>query len=286
MDRKTILKKLDRIEDLPTLPVIAMEVNKMLRDYNTSIKELSALIKNDQAMTPRILKLVNSSFYGFKSKIANIDRAIILLGFNTISNAIVSVAIIDALSIKGSSDDFDIKNFWEHSVAVAVISRHLAEKSRLSLPEEAFTGGLLHDIGKIILSQYFPDLFKKVIVAINGNSVTFYEAEKKQNPVTHAQIGGIMADKWKLPDGLADTIKYHHAVKASANDINLLRIVHVADFISNYFIHSPDAKIDSALINPEAALAMKPQLKTLEDWLPGVREEIASACQFFLEKDM
>ncbi len=286
MDRKTILKKLDRIEDLPTLPVIAMEVSKMLRDYNTSIKELSALIKNDQAMTPRILKLVNSSFYGFKSKIANIDRAIILLGFNTISNAIVSVAIIDALSVKGSSDDFDIKNFWEHSVAVAVISRHLAEKSRLCLPEEAFTGGLLHDIGKIILSQYFPDLFKKVIVAINGNSVTFYEAEKKQNPVTHAQIGGIMADKWKLPDGLADTIKYHHAVKAGVNDINLLRIVHVADVISNYFIHSPDAKIDSALINPEAALAMKPQLKTLEDWLPGVREEIASACQFFLEKDM
>ncbi len=286
MDRKTILKKLDRIEDLPTLPVIAMEVSKMLRDYNTSIKELSALIKNDQAMTPRILKLVNSSFYGFKSKIANIDRAIILLGFNTISNAIVSVAIIDALSVKGSSDDFDIKNFWEHSVAVAVISRHLAEKSRLCLPEEAFTGGLLHDIGKVILSQYFPDLFKKVIVAMNGNSVTFYEAEKKQNPVTHAQIGGIMADKWKLPDGLADTIKYHHAVKAGANDINLLRIVHVADFISNYFIHSPDAKIDSALINPEAALAMKPQLKTLEDWLPGVREEIASACQFFLEKDM
>ncbi|WDN87406.1 hypothetical protein BuS5_00374 [Desulfosarcina sp. BuS5] len=286
MDRKTILKKLDRIEDLPTLPVIAMEVNKMLRDYNTSIKELSALIKNDQAMTPRILKLVNSSFYGFKSKIANIDRAIILLGFNTISNAIVSVAIIDALSIKGSSDDFDIKNFWEHSVAVAITSRHLAEKSRLCLPEEAFTGGLLHDIGKIILSHYFPSLFKKVILSADENNITFYEAEKKEIPVTHAQIGAIMAHKWKLPDGLADTIKYHHAVKAGANDINLLMIVHVADFISNYFIHSQDAKIDSALINPEAALALKPQLKTLEDWLPGVREGIASACQFFLEKDM
>jgi putative nucleotidyltransferase with HDIG domain len=284
MDRKMILKKLDRIEDLPTLPVIAMEVNKMLRNYNTSIKDLSELIKNDQAMTPRILKLVNSSFYGFKSKIADIERAIILLGFNTISNAIVSVAIIDALSIKGSSGDFDLKEFWGHSVAVAVISRYLAEKSRLCIPEEAFTGGLLHDIGKVILSQYFPDLFKKVIVAMNGNSATFYEAEKKHNPVTHAQIGGIMADKWKLPDGLADTIKYHHAVKAGANDINLLIIVHVADFISNHFIHSPDAKINSALINPEAAMAMKPQLKTLQDWLPGMREEIALACRFFLEE--
>ena len=284
MDRKTILKKLDRIEDLPTLPVIAMEVNKMLRDYNTSIEELSAVIKNDQAMTPRILKLVNSSFYGFKSKIANIDRAIILLGFNTISNAIVAVAIIDALSVKGSSDDFDIKVFWEHSVAVAVTSRYLAEKSRLCLPEEAFTGGLLHDIGKVILSHYFSDLFKKVIVSADENNTTFYEAEKKEIPVTHAQLGAIMAGKWKLPDGLADTIKYHHAVKAGAKDINLLMIVHVADFISNYFIRNPDAQINSALINPEAALAMKPQLKTLQDWLPEVREEIASACRFFLEE--
>jgi putative nucleotidyltransferase with HDIG domain len=284
MDKKTILKKLDRIADLPTLPVIAMEVNKMLQDYTTSIEKLSAVIKNDQAMTPRILKLVNSSFYGFKSKIANIDRAIILLGFNTISNAIVAVAIIDALSIKGSSGDFDIKDFWKHSVEVAVISKHLAEKSRLALSEEAFTAGLLHDIGKVILSHYFHSLFKKVILSADENNTTFYEAEKKEIPVTHAQIGAVMAHKWKLPDGLVDTIKYHHAVKTNAKDTNLLTIVHVADFISNHFIHSPDVQLNSALIHPEAVQAMKPQLKTLEDWLPEVREEIASACQFFLEK--
>jgi len=284
MDRKTILQKLDRIEDLPTLPVIAMEVNKMLRDYNTSIEKLSAVIKNDQAMTPRILKLVNSSFYGFKSKIANIDRAIILLGFNTIGNAIVSVAIIDAFSIKSSSGSLDMNSFWEHSVAVAVISRHLAETSSLCLPEEAFTGGLLHDIGKLILSQYFPDLFNKVIISAKEKNVTFYDAEKKEIPLTHAQLGAFMAEKWKLPDCLVDTIKYHHAVKTSAKDINLLMTVHIADFISNSFIHNPDEQLDSTLIYPEAALAMKQQLKTLQDWLPEVRKNIASACQFFMEE--
>ena len=284
MDKKIILKKLDRIEDLPTLPVIAMEVNKLLQDYNTSIEQLTSVIKNDQAMVPRILKLVNSSFYGFKSKIANIDRAIILLGFNTISNAIVAVAIIDSLSIKGSSFNFDMKGFWEHSVAVAVISRHLAETSRLCLPEEAFTGGLLHDIGKLILSQYFPDLFNKVILFAKENNTTFYDAEKKEIPLNHAQLGAIMAEKWKLPDYLIDTIKYHHGVKRSAKDINLLMTVHIADFISNYFIHNQDAKLDSDLIYPEAALVMKEQLKTLQDWLPEVRENIASACQFFLKE--
>ena len=284
MDRKTIFKKLDHIEDLPTLPLIAIKVNKMLQDYNTPIEKLSTVIKNDQAMVPRILKLVNSSFYGFKSKIANIDRAIILLGFNTISNAIVAVAIVDALSIKETSDDFIMKDFWEHSVAVAVISRYLAEKSRLCLPEEAFTGGLLHDIGKLILSQYFPELFNKVIISAKENNSTFYKAEKKEIPLTHAQLGAFMADKWKLPDCLIDTIRYHHAVRTSVKNINLLMTVHIADFIANHFIHNADEKFNPALIHPEALLAMKPQLKTLQDWLPEVRENIAAACQFFMEE--
>jgi len=284
MDRKAIFKKLDCIEDLPTLPLIAMEVNKMLQDYNTPIGKLNELIKNDPAMVPRILKLVNSSFYGFNSKIANIDRAIILLGFNTISNAIVSVAIIDTLSIKGSLDDFQMKDFWEHSVAVAVISKYLSEKNHLCLPEEAFTGGLLHDIGKLILSQYFPDIFNKVIISAKENNTTFYNAEKKEILFTHAELGAFMADKWNLPDRLVDTIKYHHAVRRSVKDINLLMTVHIADFISNYFLHNSDEKFDPALIHPEALLAMKPQLETLQDWLPEVRENIASACQFFIEE--
>ncbi len=282
MDSKTILKKLDRIDDLPTLPFIAMEVNKMLRDYDISINKLAKTIEKDQAMVPRILKLVNSAFFGFRSKIGSISHAVVLLGFNTVRNAVVSISIIDTFSKdKEGLEGFDVAEFWKHSLAVAVISRHLAETTRLQLPDDSFTGGLLHDIGKIILFQYFQDLFKKVWTSAKKNNLSFYDAEKKEIPITHAGIGGYLAKKWQLPESLTDAIQYHHALSKNANDFNLLIIVHVADIIANSFMSDSKSKLDFSLIHPDALHKMKPQLNTVSDWFPGLSTQIESACQFF-----
>lgn len=283
MDSKKLMKRLTQIDDLPTLPVIAMEVNKMLKDYEISIEKLSGVIEKDQAMVPRILKLVNSSFYGFKSRVANINRAIILLGFNTIRNAVVAVSIIEALAVKKPVEGFDIKEFWMHSVAVAVISKYLAGETRLNPPEDAFTGGLLHDLGKVILSQFFPELFRNVLIFARENNCSFYEAEKKEIYITHANIGTYMARKWKLPESLADTIRYHHALKKNVNDFNLLILVHTADTIANSFVNGKKEKPDLSLLYPDAAKKMKPQLDNLMEWFPEIQEEIESACRFFLD---
>ena len=100
MEQENFLENLDRIEDLPTLPAIAMEVNKMLQDFDTTIKDLSDLIEKDQAIVSRILKLVNSSFYGLRSEISNIYHALTLLGFNTVRNAVISVSVVNAFAGK------------------------------------------------------------------------------------------------------------------------------------------------------------------------------------------
>ncbi|MDL1962859.1 MAG: HDOD domain-containing protein [Deltaproteobacteria bacterium] len=282
MDSKTILKKLDLIDDLPTLPFIAMEVNKMLQDYDTSINKLTQTIEKDQAIVPRILKLVNSAFFGFQSKISSISHAVVLLGFNTVRNAVVSISIIDAFSgDKKALEGFDITRFWSHSIAVAVISRHLTEKIRLQPPDDSFTGGLLHDIGKIVLFQHFQDLFKKVWISAKENNLSFYDAEKKEIPITHARIGGYLAKKWQLPESLIDVIRYHHALSKRANDFNLLIVVHVADIIANSFMSDSKSKLDFSLIYPDALHIMKPQLETVSDWFPEVSTKIESACQFF-----
>lgn len=282
MDSKTMLKKLDRIDDLPTLPSIAMEVNKMLRDYDTSINKLAQTIEKDQAMVPRILKLVNSAFFGFRSKISSISHAVVLLGFNTVRNAVVSLSIINAFSgDKKSLEGFDITKFWNHSVAVAVISRYLAEKTRLQPLDDFFTGGLLHDIGKIVLFQHFHDFFKKVWISARENDLSFYNAEKKEISITHARIGGYLAKKWQLPESLVDVIQYHHALSKNANDFNLLMTVHIADIIANNFMPGQKNKLDCSFIYPDAASLMKPQLETVSKWFPEVLKEIESACQFF-----
>ncbi|MBE9571600.1 MAG: HDOD domain-containing protein, partial [Proteobacteria bacterium] len=154
MDAQTFFKKLDSIPDIPTLPSIVITVNKMLQDYDTSIKNLSKAIEKDQSMVTKILRLVNSTFYGFRSRIKNIPHAIIVLGFNTIRNAVVSVSVIKTFSEKDICEGVEIEEFWKHSVAVAVTSRYLAEQTRLDSPEDCFVSGLLHDIGKLVLYQY------------------------------------------------------------------------------------------------------------------------------------
>jgi len=282
MDTKTFFKKLDRIEDLPTLPAIAMEVNRMLEDVDTSIKKLSQIIENDQAIVPKILKLVNSSFFGVRSKITNTSHAIVILGFNTVRNAIVSVSIIDAFAKKDALNGFDIAEFWKHSVAVAVTSRHLAAKNRFYCPEDAFTGGLLHDIGKLVLSQYFPELFEEVWTATQKDGLSWYEIEKKVLAVTHPQIGAYLAKKWQLPDGLVDAVKYHHTINTKAGDPNLLMIAYAANIIVNRFDVQTPESFDVSQIHPEAHKLMGPQLDTVTEWFPDVWEEIQTACRFFL----
>ncbi|MBW1676802.1 MAG: HDOD domain-containing protein [Deltaproteobacteria bacterium] len=283
MDSRTFLKKLDRIPDIPTLPTVVFKVNKMLQDYDTSIKDLSKAIEKDQAIVSKILRLVNSAFYGFRSRINTIAHAVTILGFNTVRNAVVSVSIIDAFSSKDSAKGFDITDFWKHSLAVAVTSRYLADRTRLVTPDEAFVAGILHDVGKVVLAQYFKELFGQVWVATREQGLSFYEAEKKLLPVNHAQIGGHLAKKWQLPASLFEAISYHHAVMKSATHLNLLMVVHVADIIVNNYKSDSESEPDFSGIYPEAAKVMAPQLKSVSDWFPDVVTEIESACEFFLE---
>jgi putative nucleotidyltransferase with HDIG domain len=286
MEAKNILKSLDQIEDLPTLPAVAMEVNKMLLDDDITINKLSHTIEKDQAMVSKILKLVNSAFFGLRGRISTISHAIVVLGFNTIRNAVVTISIINAFSVKESLDGFDIADFWKHSVAVAVTSKYLAEKAGIRPADNCFVAGLLHDMGKIVMLQHFKDLFQKVWLAVHGNGLSFYEAEKSQIQIDHAWIGGYLAQKWQLPMPLIDAIRYHHDVKPTIYDQHLLMIIHIADIVVNTYETDPKDNIKLSGIHPDALSAMGSVLDTLSEWYPDALLEIESACNFFLEESM
>ena len=179
MNYNEMKQKLDKIENLPTLPSIAIEVNQLLQDYDTSIKKLSIVIENDQAISSKILKLVNSAFFGLGSKVGNIPHAITLLGFNTVRNAVISVSVIKVLSDISDMADFKIGDLWTHSISVAVASKRLAETTRLHNPDDCFIGGLLHDIGKVVMINNLEALFKEVWKIKKDEDISFFEAEKK-----------------------------------------------------------------------------------------------------------
>jgi len=285
MDSKTMMKKLERIEDLPTLPTILFEVNRLLEDINTSAKKLSDTIGKDQSMVVKILRLVNSAFYGFRSKISDISNAVVLLGFNTVRNSIISVSIIKAFSGKNDLKGFDITGFWKHSIAVAVTSKRLAEKCRVEAPDNCFVAGLIHDIGKLILSQYFQDLFTKVWITSQKENLAFYEAEKKEISVKHPMIGSFLAKKWQFPDYLVDTVKCHHAVRKTVSNYELLLIVHAADTIVNHFALEPEKAIDISAVHPDAVEILGSYTENTNEWYEKLQIEIESACAFFLQEE-
>lgn len=283
MNIESFIKKVEHIENLPTLPAIAMEVNRMLQDHNTSIKMLSNRIEKDQAIVAKILRLVNSAFFGVRSKISNVSHAITLLGFNTVRNAVVSVSILDAIDLKSELPEFDITDFWKHSVAVAVTSKYIAEQSRLYSPNDCFIGGLLHDIGKIILLKHFQDIFTKILTSSQHNGISFHEAEKEEIPVGHAWIGGYLAKKWQLPLSLVDAIQFHHTINNSAYDIDFVSIVNAADIIVNG-MNGSNIRMNAS----GGSLDIKKDIYAIFDnatnWYPVISEDMESACSFFLEE--
>ncbi len=285
MEAREILQKLDNIEDLPTLSPIAARVNDMVGDPDTSVRDLSEVIEKDQPITTRILKLVNSAFFGLTTRVGNIPHALVLLGFNTVRNAVLSLSVIDSFSLKKNLEGFDISEFWRHSIAVAVTSRFMAEKTRLHSGDDSFTAGLLHDIGKFLLSQYFPDLFMKVRACVQGEGISFAEAEKKAIPVNHGQIGSHLAKRFRLPLALSDAIRYHHAPPKGAFQLslNLILIVHAADAFVNRMSGTAGNGTKSSLIQVDVGNKLASLVETSQDWVPALQEEIEAACSFFLQ---
>jgi len=278
-----ILKKLDSIKDIPTLPTIVFELNELLQDPNTPITNISDIIEKDQAMSLKVLKLVNSAFYGIHKDVNDIGNAIVLLGFNTVRNAIVSLGVIKLFSGMKSLEGFDISDFWKHSLAVAVVSKSLGEKTKIASPDSCFVGGLLHDIGKVILAQYFQDLFEKVWNTAKRENISFYEAEKKEISIDHGRIGAHLATNWELPENFIDVIRWHHDVRNDSESKKLILIIYLSDIIVNSYNTDPDCNIDLSFMHPAASKFLKKQLGDMDGWFAEIENDIQSSYQFFLE---
>jgi len=278
-----ILKKLDSIKDIPTLPTIVFELNELLQDPNTPITDISDIIEKDQAMSLRVLKLVNSAFYGIHKEVNDIGNAIVLLGFNTVRNAIVSLGVIKSFSGGKALEGFDISDFWKHSLAVAVVSKSLAGKTKIASSDSCFVGGLLHDIGKVILAQYFRDLFEKVWNAAKRENISFYEAEKKEISIDHGRIGAHLATNWELPESFIDVIRWHHDVRNDSESKKMILIIYLSDIIVNSYNANPDGNIDLSAMHPAASNFLNKQLGDVDSWFAEIENDIQSSYQFFLE---
>lgn len=220
------------IKDLPTLPTVAMQVMSLTQDPESSMSDIVAVIQNDPAITTKILRIANSAFYGMRQKIDSINRALVVLGMNEVNNLITSISVFKTFPISHDKPTFDRESFWEHCALTGEIAKNISVKLGMKVMSEVFTAGLLHDVGKIIMDQYFHDQFSEALEISYHQKIPLYEAEKQVFGVNHAQIGGWVAERWKLPRNLTDSILYHHKPDRSMNYKLLTAIVDIANTFS------------------------------------------------------
>ncbi len=202
-------KLLEKLHDIPTLPVVATKVTELINDPNSSSSDIASVLKKDQVLTAKVLKLINSPYYGIPGEVTDVQRALAYLGFNTLAQLVLSVSIISMFQNPGDTK-FSLYDFWKHALASAVAAEIIAKKTHHPRPEECFTCGLLHDIGKVVLLQISPEEFVKVVQLAGKENISFTEAERRLDVPPHGYLGENIANKWRLPMVIRVSVRYHH----------------------------------------------------------------------------
>lgn len=193
--------------DLPTIPVVATKVLQLIENPSTAAEDLARVVSSDPAVAARVLKISNSSFYGCQRQIHTLSHAIMMLGYNTLKSLVLAASVKQVYKSYGLTE----KMLWEHSFGAGLAARIIANGTRLVNEEEAFLGGLFHDIGKTIMNNTDSQKFQAVMQKCYNDGISFQDAERQFYPFTHAEVGGLVIKKWNFPEMLMKAVLQHHA---------------------------------------------------------------------------
>lgn len=197
----------------------------MVEDESVSANDIGDVVGKDQVLSAKILRLVNSPVYGFPGRISSVTHALVLLGFNVVKGLVLGTAIFDTMGK-------ETKGLWEHSLGSAVISRRIAKELKVGQPEEVMVAGLLHDLGKVVLSFLAPDEYRGVLQDAEARRCHVSLAERDAFGMDHTRVAMLVADRWHLPVRLSEALAYHHTPLRAKQYQEVASIVHVADILA------------------------------------------------------
>lgn len=233
-------KLIKTINELPSLPAIVYELNRVISDPMASTQNVENVMSNDIGITAKVLNLANSSYYAIPGGVSSLGRAISFIGFDTIHQLVLSTTIIKALSVGGDQTHFNINEFWKHSVGVGIASETIAKYVSHPNPSDLFTAGMIHDMGKIALFVGATEQLLSICSQSENKNKTFIEIEQEFGQMPHTELGKILGEKWKLPKAILAVARYHHEFNpmkrgALSSDLNLnVDIV----ILANLLIHA------------------------------------------------
>ncbi|MDY0361706.1 MAG: HDOD domain-containing protein [Desulforegulaceae bacterium] len=258
-------KNFDISKSIPAFPHIIIEINRVIDLPETDYKTLSKIIEKDPAICAKILKIVNSAFYGMPSKIANIPDAVSVLGFDIVHRIAITISIINTIN----TDHFSDFELLKHLFYTGSISRFISLNFKISTPDDAYVTGLLHDIGKLIIHRIKPEYFEQIRETAIEKKINFNKAEKLLNKYPgHGPIGAFAASQWKFPKKLIDSIRYHHNFTKKAASPQDLILLMISNYIDNNKLKILNSGININKINPEISELLKKPLMEINYWLP------------------
>ncbi len=217
------------VNDLPALPQVVLKIMDLTQDPRATAQDIGNVISHDQALTARVLRMANSAYYGYPRKVATAAEATVLLGFSTIRSVVLAASINDILNRELSGYALGVGEMWKHSFGTAMASRHIAKRCRFKAIEVAYTAGLLHDIGKVILNNFMKQTYHEVVAVATTEQISFLEAENRVLGFNHAVIGSRVARKWQLPAEIVEAIAFHHNPAGAEKNPLLTACVHVSE---------------------------------------------------------
>lgn len=281
MTTLTITDVIKSIRDLPSLPVVVIELLGSLDGEDTGSKALAEKISHDQALAAKTLRLANSSFYGMQRKVTTIQQAIAILGFNSVRTLVTAAAVIGNFSA-GEHSTFNFQTFWRHSIGAALCAKALARHLRIN-QDQAFMVGLLHDIGRLVLVTRSAQDYEDVLAYRLDKDCCLLEAERAVLSIDHAMVGRALAEHWKFPLLMQKAIDDHH-VPGALEAGSLTALTHVADAIAHALDLSGD---EDDLVPPISAAAWSSLNLDREIMLQVFREtemQFEEACQILVSR--
>lgn len=273
-DEAIVHAAIAEVGEIATLPEVTLKIIEIVEDPKSTARDLHDVIKNDPALATRILKVVNSAFYGLPGQIASVDRAIVLLGLSAVKNIAIAASMTRLFQGGEQIEGFSAIELWRHSITVAVASRQITTVQGRPNLDESFLAGLIHDLGILVERQVYPRKLAEVIAKQNSEGGDFSELERQVIGADHQAFGMALATKWRFPRLLCAAIGYHHNLAALApENRELPTLVHVADILSckaqiGFSMTAVNYEVQADQL--EALKLSAEDVQAIQDELPGL----------------
>jgi putative nucleotidyltransferase with HDIG domain len=282
VNRAALRRYIERsIQDLPALPVAVTKVLEMTESATATASDLDRLISADPGLSTKVLRVVNSAYYGMSTQISTTSHAIVILGFQQIRNLVLSMAAMSLVKAKTHAMLQTQYAFWRHAFGSACAARMLAERKGASTEtrDVAYTGALLHDLGELFLLANFPDLLREVLRECSASGKTIQDAEQMVLGIDHAEIGAMLMQVWNFPVELIEIVAHHHGPFIE-RPVDTVALVHAADYYASVcgYASVPNGSFN---LDPSVAEWLNIHDDELPDFFQSVSDKVRDAETFF-----